>query len=47
MAVGRADQPVKREKIRVTFGPLTAARDGAVAPGYSEATMSDYEERRA
>ena len=42
MAVGRADEAVKRERIRVTFGPLTAARDGLVAPDYSEAAMSDY-----
>jgi glutamate N-acetyltransferase/amino-acid N-acetyltransferase len=42
MAVGRADEPVKRERIRVTFGPLTAARDGAVASDYSETAMSDY-----
>jgi glutamate N-acetyltransferase/amino-acid N-acetyltransferase len=42
MAVGRADEPVKRERISVTFGTLTAARDGAVASDYSEAAMSDY-----
>ncbi len=42
MAVGRADEPIKRERLRVTFGPLTAARDGAVARDYSEAAMSDY-----
>lgn len=42
MAVGRADEPVRREKISVTFGPLWAARNGAVAADYSEAAMSDY-----
>ena len=42
MAVGRADEPVKRERIGVTFGPLTAAKDGAVASDYSETAMSDY-----
>jgi len=42
MAVGRADEPVKRERIAITFGSLTAARDGAVAPDYSETAMSDY-----
>ena len=42
MAVGRADEPVKRERIGITFGALTAARDGAVAPDYSETAMSDY-----
>jgi len=42
MAVGRADEPVKREKIKVTFGDLTAAHDGAVASDYSEEAMSAY-----
>ena len=42
MAVGRADEPVKREKMSVTFGDLTAARDGAVATEYSEEAMSAY-----
>ena len=42
MAVGRADEPIKRERISVAFGPLWAARDGAVAADYSEAAMSDY-----
>ena len=42
MAVGRADEPIKREKISVAFGHLWAARDGAVAHDYSEAAMSDY-----
>jgi glutamate N-acetyltransferase/amino-acid N-acetyltransferase len=31
MAVGRADEPVNRDRLSVTFGPLAAARDGAVA----------------
>jgi len=42
MAVGRADEPVKRERLSVTFGALNAAKDGAVARDYSEAAMSDY-----
>jgi len=42
MAVGRADEPVKRERVSVAFGPHWAARDGAVAADYSEAAMSDY-----
>ena len=42
MAVGRADEPIKREKMSVTFGDLTAARDGAVASDYSEEAMSAY-----
>ena len=42
MAVGRADEPVNREKMSVKFGKLVAAQDGLVAPNYSEARMSAY-----
>jgi glutamate N-acetyltransferase/amino-acid N-acetyltransferase len=42
MAVGRADEPIKREKLSIRFGDLWAAKDGAVAPDYSEAAMSAY-----
>ncbi|HYE47627.1 MAG TPA: bifunctional glutamate N-acetyltransferase/amino-acid acetyltransferase ArgJ [Caulobacter sp.] len=42
MAVGRADEPVNREKMSVRFGKLVAAQDGMVAPNYSEAKMSAY-----
>ncbi len=42
MAVGRADEPINRDRMGVTFGPLTAARDGAVASDYSEDAMSAY-----
>ena len=42
MAVGRADEPVNRERMGVRFGPLIAAQDGAVSPTYSEAKMSAY-----
>ena len=42
MAAGRADEPMRRERMSVAFGHLWAARDGAVAPDYSEAAMSDY-----
>ena len=42
MAVGRADEPVDRDRLSVTFGPLTAARDGAAAADYSEEAMSAY-----
>ncbi|MGH7022277.1 MAG: bifunctional ornithine acetyltransferase/N-acetylglutamate synthase, partial [Caulobacteraceae bacterium] len=42
MAAGRADEPVRREKMSVAFGHLWAARAGAVAPDYSETAMSDY-----
>ncbi len=42
MAVGRADEPILREKIAIRFGPLWAARGGQVAPDYDEAAMSAY-----
>jgi glutamate N-acetyltransferase/amino-acid N-acetyltransferase len=46
MAVGRADEPVNRDKMGVRFGSLWAARDGAVSPDYSEAKMSAYMKRQ-
>ncbi|MBC7769946.1 MAG: bifunctional glutamate N-acetyltransferase/amino-acid acetyltransferase ArgJ [Phycisphaerales bacterium] len=42
MAIGRADQPVRKEMISVRFGDLYAARDGMVSPDYDEAAMSAY-----
>ena len=42
MAVGRADEPIRRERVGVRFGELVAARDGAVSPTYDEAAMSAY-----
>ncbi|WP_201723073.1 bifunctional glutamate N-acetyltransferase/amino-acid acetyltransferase ArgJ [Caulobacter sp. X] len=42
MAVGRADEPVVRERISVKFGDLYAARDGLISPEYDEAKMSAY-----
>ena len=42
MAVGRADEPINRERLSVRFGELWAARDGRVASDYSEAKMSAY-----
>jgi glutamate N-acetyltransferase/amino-acid N-acetyltransferase len=42
MAAGRADERVRRERMSVSFGHLVAAHNGTVAPGYSEAAMSDY-----
>jgi glutamate N-acetyltransferase/amino-acid N-acetyltransferase len=45
MAVGRADQPIRREMVAVRFGDLWAARDGMVAPDYDEAAMSAYMKR--
>ncbi|MCR6644368.1 MAG: bifunctional glutamate N-acetyltransferase/amino-acid acetyltransferase ArgJ [Terricaulis sp.] len=42
MAIGRADQPVKKEMIGVRFGALWAAREGMVSSEYDEAAMSAY-----
>ena len=42
MAVGRADEPMDRSKLSIRFGPLWAARDGAVSPEYDEEAMSAY-----
>ncbi|MFY8141074.1 MAG: bifunctional ornithine acetyltransferase/N-acetylglutamate synthase, partial [Caulobacter sp.] len=42
MAVGRADEPVNRDRMSVRFGKLVAAQDGLVSPTYSEARMSAY-----
>jgi len=42
MAAGRADEPLNRNRLSVTFGPLVAAHHGAVAADYSEAAMSTY-----
>ena len=45
MAIGRADQPIRREMIAVRFGDLVAARDGMIAADYDEAAMSAYMKR--
>lgn len=42
MAVGRADEPVNRDRLSIRFGDLWAAQDGAVAPTYNEDKMSAY-----
>jgi glutamate N-acetyltransferase/amino-acid N-acetyltransferase len=42
MAVGRADEPIVREKIAIRFGDLVAAKDGVVSSDYSEEAMSAY-----
>ena len=46
MAVGRADEPINRERMSVKFGDLVAAKDGRVSPDYSEAKMSAYMKRK-
>jgi len=45
MAVGRSDEPIRRERVGVRFGDLVAAKDGAVSPTYDEAQMSAYMKR--
>ena len=45
MAVGRADEPMNRDRLSIRFGELWAARDGAVSPDYDEAAMSAYMKR--
>lgn len=42
MAIGRSDQPVKRDMIGVRFGDLHAARNGMISDEYDEAAMSVY-----
>ncbi len=42
MAVGRADEPIDRDRVRVQFGLLVAAQDGLISPTYDEAKMSAY-----
>ena len=42
MAVGRADEPIDRDRMSVKFGPLVAAHDGLISPTYDEAKMSAY-----
>jgi len=44
-AVGRAEEPIVREKLGVRFGPLIAAEQGAVSRAYDEAAMSAYMKR--
>jgi glutamate N-acetyltransferase/amino-acid N-acetyltransferase len=45
MAVGRAGEPVSREKLAIAFGALVAAENGAPSPAYDEAAMSAYMKR--
>lgn len=42
MAVGRADEPIDRSRIRIAFGPHVAAEHGRIADAYSEEAMSAY-----
>src|SRR6185295_8612194 len=42
MAVGRADEPIDRDRLSIRFGPHWAAQDGLISTTYSEAKMSAY-----
>ena len=42
MAVGRADEPIDRDRLSVKFGPHWAAQDGLISATYDEAQMSAY-----
>ncbi len=42
MAVGRADERIDRDRVKIQFGPLVAAQDGLISPTYDEAKMSAY-----
>jgi glutamate N-acetyltransferase/amino-acid N-acetyltransferase len=42
MAVGRAGEPIRPDRLSVRFGPNVAASDGAVHAAYDEAAMSAY-----
>ncbi|MDP3854108.1 bifunctional glutamate N-acetyltransferase/amino-acid acetyltransferase ArgJ [Phenylobacterium sp.] len=42
MAVGRADEPIDRDRVSVKFGSLVAAHEGLISPTYDEAKMSAY-----
>ncbi|MEW6596759.1 MAG: bifunctional glutamate N-acetyltransferase/amino-acid acetyltransferase ArgJ [Pseudomonadota bacterium] len=46
MAVGRADEPIVREKVSIRFGALWAAKDGKIADSYDEAAMTRYMQGR-
>ncbi len=46
MAVGRADEPIVKEKVAVRFGDIYAAKDGMAARDYDEAKMSAYMKRQ-
>jgi len=46
MAVGRADEPVDRDRMSVKFGPLIAAQDGLISSTYDEGKMSAYMKKR-
>lgn len=42
MAVGKAGEPADRDRLDISFGEITVASQGARAPSYDEAAVSDY-----
>ncbi len=44
-AIGKAGEPADRDKIRISFGDILVAENGAVAPSYREGDGADYMKR--
>ncbi|WP_439498056.1 bifunctional glutamate N-acetyltransferase/amino-acid acetyltransferase ArgJ [Bosea sp. (in: a-proteobacteria)] len=42
MAVGKAGEPADRDRLDISFGEITVAKQGARAPAYDEEAVSDY-----
>jgi glutamate N-acetyltransferase/amino-acid N-acetyltransferase len=42
MAVGKAGEPADRDKLTISFGGVTVARDGLVVPDYDEAPVAAH-----
>lgn len=42
MAVGKAGEPADRDRLDISFGEIMVAQQGARAPSYDEAAVSDY-----
>ena len=42
MAVGKAGEPADRDRLDIGFGDIFVAKQGARAPSYDEAAVSDY-----
>ena len=47
MAVGKAGEPADRDRLDISFGEIMVAKQGARAPSYDEAAVSDLHEGRA
>lgn len=42
MAVGKAGEPADRDRLDISFGDITVAKQGARAPSYDETAVSEY-----